>query len=152
MKTLYLDCGMGAAGDMLGAALLSLVDDREGFLNTINAALEGRAVVRAEDKESNGVHGLRLVVDVNGNEEGAGDDAASCSGRDHDHGRSHEDEHGHNHAGNHYHDDCDHSHNHGRTSISELRGVRFFPYSATQIFAGYVEGQSPAVVNGAGGK
>lgn len=27
MKTLYLECAMGAAGDMLAAALLELLDD-----------------------------------------------------------------------------------------------------------------------------
>ena len=37
------------------------------------------------------------------------------------------------------------------SSVSELSRVRFFPYSVTQIFAGYVSGQSPAAVNGVGG-
>ena len=36
MKTLFLDCGMGAAGDMLTAALLELLPDREAFLNELN--------------------------------------------------------------------------------------------------------------------
>ena len=31
MKTLYLECTMGAAGDMLTAALLELHEDPEGF-------------------------------------------------------------------------------------------------------------------------
>ena len=37
MRTLYLDCGMGAAGDMLTAALLELLPDPEGFVKELNA-------------------------------------------------------------------------------------------------------------------
>ncbi len=36
MKTLYLDCGMGAAGDMLTAALLELLPDREQIVEELN--------------------------------------------------------------------------------------------------------------------
>ena len=31
MRTLYLDCGMGAAGDMLTAALSELLPDQDAF-------------------------------------------------------------------------------------------------------------------------
>ena len=37
MKTLYLECGMGAAGDMLTAALLELLPDPDSFVEELNA-------------------------------------------------------------------------------------------------------------------
>ena len=38
MKTLYLECGMGAAGDMLMAALYELLSEeqKKAFLDTMN--------------------------------------------------------------------------------------------------------------------
>ena len=42
MKLLYIDCGMGAAGDMLTGALLELLPDREAALGYAD-----RCVVRA---------------------------------------------------------------------------------------------------------
>ena len=70
MRTLYIDCGMGAAGDMLTAALLAVYGDQEGFLREINAALAGRAVVSAAPDVKCGVQGLHVSVLVDGDEEG----------------------------------------------------------------------------------
>lgn len=73
MKTLYLDCGMGAAGDMLTGALLDLLDEegQQTFLREINAALAGKAAVTAEPDVKCGVRGLHVRVTIDGIEEGA---------------------------------------------------------------------------------
>ena len=36
MKTLYLECNMGAAGDMLTAALTELMPDPDAFVQQLN--------------------------------------------------------------------------------------------------------------------
>ena len=50
MRTLYLECNMGAAGDMLTAALLELVPDRQAFLNKMNSL--GLPGVRVEAEKA----------------------------------------------------------------------------------------------------
>ena len=37
MKTLYIECNMGAAGDMLMGALSELIDDADGFVARMNS-------------------------------------------------------------------------------------------------------------------
>ena len=71
MRTLYFDCAMGAAGDMLAAALLELHPDPTGFLAKLNDALPDRVRVTAEADEKRGVHGTHFRVLADGEEEGA---------------------------------------------------------------------------------
>ena len=84
MKILYLDCAMGAAGDMLAAALLELLDDPAAFVAELNALGLPGVVYTAEPSTKCGIRGTHLRVTVHGAEEGA-----------HDH--DHHDHHGHHH-------------------------------------------------------
>ena len=69
MKTLYIDCGMGAAGDMLTAALLELHPDREGFLQKLNGLGIPGVVFIAERSTKCGINGTHIRVAVHGEEE-----------------------------------------------------------------------------------
>ena len=68
MKTLYLECSMGAAGDMLTAALLDL-SDREAFLEKMNSLGLPGTVIAAERVSKCGIGGLQISVRVKGREE-----------------------------------------------------------------------------------
>ncbi len=97
MRTLYFDCGMGAAGDMLTAALLELVPDPEGFLRDFAAlGIPGVRMVR-EDSVKCGIRGIHVLVTVDGEEEISHDHAGgiACNhGHDHAEGAVHAHGHG----------------------------------------------------------
>lgn len=103
MKTLYLDCSMGAAGDMLMAALLELYPDRDKFLLTINEALSGKAHVVALSDTKCGISGTHISVLIDGQEEG-------------------EEHHHHDHVHHYHHHEHDHHHHgqHHHTGIKEI--------------------------------
>lgn len=85
MKTLYFDCAMGAAGDMLMGALSELHPDRDGFLARLNRALAGRAVVSAAPDSKCGISGTHISVSINGREEGEEPDGHCDAGHHHHH-------------------------------------------------------------------
>ncbi len=112
MNILYFDCGMGAAGDMLSAALLDLLPDPEAFVREFNALGLPGVTLDCQTAETSGIYGRRVRVSVHGQEECAEEDTPS----DHD---SHHKDHEHKHK--HDHKDDNHAHAHmGLSRISEL--------------------------------
>ena len=69
MKTLYLDCGMGAAGDMLSAALLELHPEPEQFVKRLNRLGIPKVEFQAEPAVKCGITGTHMTVKVDGMEE-----------------------------------------------------------------------------------
>ena len=115
MKTLYLECGMGAAGDMLMAALLELIPDRQAFIDKMNALNLPGVRVEAEKAVKCGITGTHMKVTVNGEEEESADAHDHHHAHDHAHHHGHEDahEHHHHHEDEHeHHHDHDHDHEH----------------------------------------
>ena len=136
MKTLYIECAMGAAGDMLAAALLDLlsVEEQQAFLGQMNRLLPG-VQVKVNPAQKCGVQGLHVQVLVNGEEEHSHDhgpvhpevhpapavhDHPHEHMHEHDHHHDHDDPHDHDHVHEHHHDhvheyghDHPHEHDHG---------------------------------------
>ena len=108
MKTLYLECNMGAAGDMLTAALLELLEDRQAFVDRINRLSLPGVRMAAEPSVKCGVTGTHVRVTVDGEEE----ESLDAHGHAHEHGHEHDHHHEHGHELDHGHDHH-HEHDHG---------------------------------------
>ena len=113
MKTLYLECNMGAAGDMLSAALLELYPDPAGMVDRLNALGIPGVSFEQESVEKCGIRGTHLKVTVCGEEEESLD-VHSHTHEHHEHTDhiSHDHDHSHDHHHSHSHGDHDHSHEH----------------------------------------
>lgn len=124
MKTLYLDCGMGAAGDMLTAALLELLPDPDAFLKKLNTlGIPGVSVCR-EAVTKCGILGTHIRVLVNGEEEESADvhDHGHPHEHSHDHHHDHSHEHSHEHDHVHAHEN-DHTHPHHHSGMHEIEHI-----------------------------
>ena len=100
MKTLYLECARGAAGDMLTAALLELMPDKEVAVAELNAIGIPNVVYSYETVTRCGIRGTHMSVKVNGMEE-----SESMHDHHHDHGHGHDHNHDHDHGAHHHHTD-----------------------------------------------
>ena len=106
MKTIYLDCGMGAAGDMLTAALLELTADPADFVKRLNSLGIPKVTYIAEKSVKCGITGTHMRVLADGAEED-------------EHIHSHHHEHHHH---DHEHHDHEHEHHH-HTGLHEIEHI-----------------------------
>ena len=129
MKTLYLECAMGAAGDMLMASLLELLPDKQAFLDRMNALGLPGVRVETEQMVKCGITGTHMKVKVNGEEEESED--VHDHPHDHDHGHDHHHDHEHHPDEEHDHHDHDHHHEEGHghhhphhhASVADIEGI-----------------------------
>ncbi len=91
MKTLYIDCGMGAAGDMLTAALLELCEDREQVLKAFAGFGIPGVTYTAQESVKCGITGTHMQVLVNGVDEF---DFMQSHSHEHTHEHTHDHSHG----------------------------------------------------------
>ena len=132
MKTLYLDLPMGAAGDMLSAALYELLDEeeRKSFIEEINKAGIPGVKVTTEKSEKCGITGTHFKVTVDGQEEESHDAHEHSHEHHHNEEHSHDHHHEHEHSHEHHHEEAfehehthDHEHHHHHTSMAEIEAI-----------------------------
>ena len=116
MKILYLECNMGAAGDMLMSALYELLPDKAAFVRAMNSLGLPGVELTPLPARTCGIAGTRMEITVGGAEEES-HDVPMAAGEGHIHVHSHghehhEHDHGHCHEHHHAHEHGHHHHHH----------------------------------------
>ena len=104
MKTLFIECSMGAAGDMLMGALMEIAP-RKAVEQLKELGIPGVEILPQKGDKS-GITGTHVHVMVNGREEG-------------EEMEHHAGEHEHVHEGDHHHHDHEHHHDHDHEHTHE---------------------------------
>ncbi|NLM18549.1 MAG: nickel pincer cofactor biosynthesis protein LarC [Clostridiaceae bacterium] len=111
MRILYIDCGMGAAGDMFAGALYDLLEDeqKQEFLDIFNGLNLSGVEIIPEVTSKCGINGIDFIVKVNDEIEGdhEKDHVNNIKHHNHDHYCYH-----HHHDHEHCHHDHKHRHSH----------------------------------------
>lgn len=111
MKTLYIECNMGAAGDMLMSALLELHPNPEEFIKNMNSLKIPNVEIKLEKSVKCGITGTHIRVISYGIEENE-------NMYEHHHEHNHEHNHEHSHEHNH-----EHNHKHHHTKVSDIENI-----------------------------
>lgn len=119
MKTLYLECNMGAAGDMLAAALLELHPQPEEFVRRMNSLGIPGVEFSAQPAVKCGITGTHVSVTVHGEEEESQDVHLHHHDHHHDHEHAHDHDHDH-----HEHEHHEHDHGHGHHHHAGMGDIR----------------------------
>lgn len=142
MRILYLECTMGAAGDMLLGALLELFPEPEKELERLNRLGIPVVSYQLERKETCGIMGTHVRVTVNGQEEHSHDAQMAAHTHEHHHEHVHEHEHEHSHT-------HDHTHHHASMTdithiISHLELPEQVKENARKVYAAIAQAESHA--------
>ena len=116
MKVLYIDCSMGAAGDMLAAALAELFPDTDEIISKLNSFGIPGVCYEKEKSVKCGINGTHITVRVNGVEE---DESMHADG-----GAEHpSEESDHHHPDRHHNDHLHSDHHHHHSSPADVEKI-----------------------------
>jgi len=117
MKALYIECNMGAAGDMLMSALSELCNDSNSFIENINSVIKDAEIIKKQCKKC-GITGTHTDVLINGKKEEHHHEHEHIHTHHHEHIHTHHHEHIHGHHHEHIH-----THHHEHYNMQSINNI-----------------------------